>query len=125
MVKLNTQEKKQKIQEEHAHDTNKVKLKDTKTKAVKIHTTLEDLNVIYYPLVTEKAVNMIDSENKITFVVSDKANKNNVKSVVEKTYNVKVKGINIIRDRKGRKKAIIRLAKENKAQDLATKLGVL
>ncbi len=124
MVKLNKEEKKQKIQEDNAHNK-EVEVSEKKVKTIKVKASLEDLDVIYYPLVTEKAVNMIDAENKITFVVSDKANKNNVKAIVEKTYNVKVKSVNIVRDRKGRKKAILRLSKENKAQDLATKIGVL
>lgn len=124
MVKLKKEEVRQKEAEEKAHNKEK-EVVETKTKAIKVKTSLEDLNVVFYPLVTEKAVNMIDSENKITFVVSDKANKKNVKEIIQKAYNVKIIGINIVRDRKGRKKAIVRLAKENKAQDLATKMGVL
>jgi large subunit ribosomal protein L23 len=131
MVKLNEQEKKQQAQESVASDTpkevktTKKAVKVAKPKQEKINLTLEDLGVVYFPLVTEKAVNMIDTENKITFIVNDKKNKHDVKKVVEEAYKVKVEKINIIRDRKGRKKAIVRLTKEFKAQDLATKLGVL
>ncbi len=124
MVKLKKEEVRQKEAEEKAHNKEK-EIPEVKTKAIKVKVSLDDLGVVFYPLVTEKAVNMIDSENKITFVVSDKANKKSVKEVIQKAYNVKVDAINIIRDRKGRKKAIIRLSKENKAQDLATKMGVL
>lgn len=123
MVKLNKEEERQKIQEEKAHSKEKVSKEEKPT--IKIKATLEDLDVVYYPLVTEKAVNIIDAENKITFVVADNANKKNVKEVIQKSYNVKVVSVNIIRDRKGRKKAIVKLSKENKAQDLATKIGVL
>jgi large subunit ribosomal protein L23 len=137
MVKLNEQEKKQQKQE----SAKKEEIKETKQvpkghstssdknalkkKSEKIDLTLEDLDVVYFPLVTEKAVNMIDIENKITFVVSDKATKESVRKVIEEAYKVKVAGINIVRDRKGRKKAVVKLTKEFKAQDLATKLGVL
>lgn len=123
MVKLNKEEQKQKMQEEKAHSKEKDSKEEKPT--IKIKATLSDLGVVYYPLVTEKAVNIIDSENKITFIVADTANKKSVKEVVQKAYNVKVVSINIIRDRKGRKKAIVKLSKENKAQDLATKIGVL
>ncbi len=128
MVKLNELEKKQQAQEnapkEELKEHKEVKAVKEK-KAEKINLTLDDLNVVFYPLVTEKAVNMIDTENKITFVVNDNASKNDVTKVIEEAYKVKVAKINIIRDRKGRKKAIIKLKKEFKAQDLATKLGVL
>jgi len=132
MVKLNEQEKKQQAQENVAKEENaKTKTTKKEVKNVKkiaheqINLTLEDLSVVYFPLVTEKAVNMIDSENKLTFVINDKKTKHDVKKVIEEAYKVKVEKINIVRDRKGRKKAIVKLAKEYKAQDLATKLGVL
>ena len=121
MVKLNEAEKKQAKQETEVKTEEKVEV----TKAIKSNATLEDLAVVFYPLVTEKSVNMIEAENKLTFIVSDKSNRQDVKRVIQIAYDVKVDKVNIIRDRKGRKKAIVKLAKENKAQDLATKLGVL
>jgi len=138
MVKLREEEKKQAASEQHAKEAEADKAKkiqskgkeETKGKKVvekpmRVNLTLEDTEVVLYPLVTEKAVNMIESENKLTFVVADEATKDKVKKVIQNAYGVKVVKINIIRDMRGRKKAIVRLAKENKAQDLATKLGVL
>ncbi len=122
MVKLNEQEKKQKKQEENKKEK---EIDEKKSKPIKVNLDLSDLELVLYPLVTEKAVNMIDLENKITFIVSDKATKKEVKKIMEDAYKIKVEKINIIRDMKGRKKAIIKLKKEFKAQDLATKLGVL
>jgi large subunit ribosomal protein L23 len=124
MVKLKEEEKKQAKQEDAKNEV-KEEVKGKKEVKIKTNATIADLEVVFYPLVTEKAVNMIEGENKITFIVSDKATKNSVKNVLQKAYNVKVEKVNIVRDRRGRKKAIIRLSKENKAQDLATKLGVL
>ena len=125
MVKLNEDEKRQEKQENEAHKVNDEKVAVEVAKPIKTNATIADLEVVFYPLVTEKSVNMIEAENKLTFVVSDKATKLDVKRVIQNAYSVKVDKINIIRDRKGRKKAIVKLAKENKAQDLATKLGVL
>lgn len=88
-------------------------------------TPLKEYEIIIHPLISEKAVNMIESENKICFIVNDKANKNDVKKTVEKLYKVKIEGVKILRDRKGRKKAIVKLKKEFKAGDIAIKLGVL
>jgi len=142
MVRLQEAERKQAASEEHAKiqeaekaaklapkaETKTAKgkeKKDEKAKPVKTNASLEDLDIILYPLVTEKAVNMIEAENKITFVVSDKASRQDVKRRIEHAYGVKVAKVNIVRDRKGKKKALVRLKKEFKADELATKLGVL
>jgi len=135
MVKLKEEEKIQLKSEQEAKEAPKEvknkseKNKEAKDKAAKAvmskTATLHDLDVVLYPLVTEKAVNMIESENKITFVVNDTSGKAEVKKAVEEAYGVKVVKINIIRDMKGRKKAIVKLDKKNKASELATKLGVL
>ncbi len=135
MVKLKEEEKIQLKSEQEAKEAPKEiknkseKNKEAKDKAAKIvmskTATLHDLDVVLYPLVTEKAVNMIESENKITFIVNDYSGKAEVKKAVEEAYGVKVVKINIIRDMKGRKKAIVKLDKKNKASELATKLGVL
>ena len=85
----------------------------------------KEIDLIKYPLISEKAVGFVDKENKITFIVNDNANKKTLKEYIEKTYNVKVAKINIIRDTKSRKKAMIKLKKEFKASELATKLGVI
>ena len=44
---------------------------------------------------------------------------------MQEFYKVKVESINVIRDNKGRKRAIVRLKKEFKASELASKLGVM
>ncbi|MDP6671150.1 MAG: 50S ribosomal protein L23 [archaeon] len=86
---------------------------------------LEIYEIILFPLITEKAVNMIETENKLCFVVNEKANKAKVKEAVEKNYSVEVDNVNILNDRKGRKKAIVKINEKFKADELATKLGVL
>jgi len=83
------------------------------------------LNILLYPFVSEKAVGMIEKENKITFIVDDKATKEKIKEAMQEFYKVKVESINVIRDNKGRKRAIVRLKKEFKASELASKLGVM
>ncbi|HIH10226.1 MAG TPA: 50S ribosomal protein L23 [Candidatus Diapherotrites archaeon] len=94
-------------------------------KDVAVEEQLEDLEILLHPLVTEKAVNMIEAENKITFVVASKATKPMVRGAVESLYKVKVKKVNLQRDMKSRKRAIVTLAKEFRAGDVATKLGVI
>ncbi len=86
---------------------------------------IKEHQIIIHPLISEKAVNLIEAENKIIFIVNQKAEKQKIKEKIEKTYSVKVDNVRIIKDRKGRKKAIVKLNKEFKAGDIAIKLGVL
>jgi ribosomal protein L23 len=85
----------------------------------------KELAVIVHPLITEKAVGMIESENKLCFVVSRGATRQNVRETVEKEHGVKVDSVRILNDRKGRKKAIVKINKQFKADEIATKRGVL
>ena len=81
--------------------------------------------VILYPLITEKAVNMIEAENKLCFIVNRKATKAEVKEAVEGAYEIKIDSVKVLNDRKGRKKAVVKVNKQFKADDIATKLGVI
>ena len=84
----------------------------------------DESNVVQYPLITEDVVNLIEEENKITFIVNMKADKNAIKRAVEKLYEVKVDKVNTLITSKGLKKAFVKLEPENKASDLAIKLGI-
>jgi len=81
--------------------------------------------VILYPLMTEAASMMIETENKIVFMVSLKANKVAVRKAVEKLYEVRVKRVNIQVTPRGEKKAFVKLQPNYKAADVAIKLGML
>jgi ribosomal protein L23 len=76
------------------------------------------------PLTTEKAVRILESENKLIFEVDRKLNKPEIKKEFEEMFNVKVKEIKTLL-RAGKKFAYIRLKKENPAIDVATKLGMI
>ena len=86
---------------------------------------LEYYDIIEYPIITEKAVNLISTDNRVSFIVNKKANKPQIKEAVEKTYNVKVQKVNVLFDTRNRKKAMVTLKKGFDAQDLANKLGIL
>lgn len=103
----------------------KPEVKAGKKDAKQIEAEMRGLEILKYPLITEKAVNMIDDGNKLTFVVKNNATKTQVRSAVEQVYKVKVTKINMLRDLKARKKAIVTLDKKFKAGDTATKLGVV
>jgi len=80
--------------------------------------------VIRYPLITEDAVNLIENENRLTFIVSLRANKSMIKRAVEELYAVKVEKVSTLITFKGLKKAFVKLTSEYKASDLAIKLGI-
>lgn len=80
--------------------------------------------ILLYPLTTEKAVRLIELENKITFVVERRAKKEDIKKEIEEYFKVKVESIGV-RIVKNKKIATIKLKKENPAIDVATKLGMI
>lgn len=100
------------------------KPKEAKTSA-DIEKELKNFEIIKFALISEKAVNMIERENKLTFIVNQNADKPSIKRAIEEMHKVKVDNVKIIRDRKGRKKAIVKINKSFKASDVATRLGVI
>lgn len=83
------------------------------------------LKAIKHPLGTEKSIRIMDSENKLIFVVDRKATKVDIKKALEEGYGVKIVKINTFITNKGEKKAYVKLAPEYPAIDLATKLGMM
>jgi large subunit ribosomal protein L23 len=82
-------------------------------------------NVIKHPLSTEKSIRLMESENKLIFVVDLKSKKQEIKEAVEKTFKVKVVKINTFLTPKGQKRAYIKLSPETPALDVATDLGLM
>ena len=81
--------------------------------------------IIVYPMMSEDSVKLIESENKITFIVRKEATKHDIKRAVEELYEVKVDRVSTLTTPDGRKKAMVRLSPESKASELAVKLGIL
>ena len=86
---------------------------------------MEANKVIRFPLATEKSIRMMESENKLIFVVDRGATKSDVKNAVESMFDAKVIDVNISNDIKGRKKAYVRFSPDVPAIDIATKLGLM
>ena len=81
-------------------------------------------SIIKYPLTTEKSVKYMEQENKLMFIVDKKANKTEIREAVEKMFRIRVVSVNTTILNDGRKKAYVRLAKENNARDLITQMGL-
>lgn len=86
---------------------------------------LEDAQkIIFRPYITERTFDQIARENKICFMVDNKASKTQIANAIEALYEVKVRAVNTLRS-VGGKKAFVRLIPEDSATDLATKLGLV
>ncbi|WP_254271821.1 50S ribosomal protein L23 [Haloarcula marina] len=81
-------------------------------------------DVIKYPHVTEKAMNDMDFDNKLQFVVDDEAGKPEVAEAVETQYDVTVVDVNTQNTMDGVKKAVVRLSEDDDAQEVASRIGV-
>jgi large subunit ribosomal protein L23 len=86
---------------------------------------LESEIVIIYPMMSEDTVRLIEAENKITFIVNNKASKYDIRRAVEEMYDVKVDRVATLTTPEGRKKAYVTLSPESRASELAVKLGIL
>ena len=76
------------------------------------------------PIVTEKAIMMIESQNVLTFEMDRNMSKPNIRKEIEDLFGVKVEKIRVMN--KGNKKNVYaKLKKEFHAIDVATKLGVI
>ncbi len=86
---------------------------------------MDPYKVIVKPVVTEKAVAMIESENKLTFIVDRRATKADIKRAVEAMFNVKVEKVNtLVTMRGGEKKAYVKLKPEYSASEVAARIGL-
>ena len=76
------------------------------------------------PIVTEKAVMMIERENVLCFEVERRKNKTEVKKEIEEMFGVKIEGIRTF-IKNGKKYAYVKLNEKFPAIDVATKLGLM
>ena len=86
---------------------------------------MDPWKVLKYPHMTEKSVGLVETENKIVFIVDMKSDKVNIKKAFEEAFNVKVDKVNVEVTMKGEKKAYIKLKPQSKAVDVAVKLGMV
>ncbi|OPY27665.1 MAG: 50S ribosomal protein L23P [Methanocella sp. PtaU1.Bin125] len=80
--------------------------------------------IIKYPFITEKATLALDKNNTLQFMVDMSARKEQIRKAVEEMYNVKVVKVTTQITSRGGKKAIVTLAPENSAEEIASRLGV-
>jgi len=86
---------------------------------------MDPYEVIRYPLMTEVTSRILETENKLVFIVNTAATKTDIKKAVEQLYEVVVEKVNVVITSKGQKKAFVKLHPDYKAVDVAIKLGIL
>ena len=86
---------------------------------------MKQYNIIKYPLATEKAIRIMETENKLIFIVDKKSTKAQIKEAIESEFKVKIKKVNTLYNNQGEKKAYISLSQETPAIDVATQLGLM
>ena len=86
---------------------------------------VEEANkIILNPFITEKTFELVESEQKICFIVEKTAKKPEIKEAIKVLYNENVIDVNTARTIYG-KKAFVEFETVDVARDLATKIGML
>lgn len=80
--------------------------------------------IIEHPLVTEKAMNLMDFENQLQFVVRDTATKPEIAEAIERRFGVGVESVNTQMTMDGTKKATVTLSADDDAGEVASRIGV-
>lgn len=86
---------------------------------------MEIYNIIKYPLSTEKSIRLMESENKLIFVVNRKSTKKEIKKAIEEMFKVEVDDVNVFINADGEKRAYVKFSAKNPAIDIATQMGLM
>jgi large subunit ribosomal protein L23 len=81
-------------------------------------------SVIKYPTVTEKAVDKMDFENKMQFIVDLDAEKDEIVTDIERQFDIEIENITTMVTPDGEKKATVLLSDDYDAQEIASRIGV-
>lgn len=80
--------------------------------------------LIVAPYVTEKTFNQIEKENKLAFIVSEKATKKQIIDAINILYEADIEEVNTTRTIRG-KKAFVKFKTPEGARGLATRLALV
>lgn len=86
---------------------------------------MDAYNIIKYPLSTEKSIRLMESENKLVFVVNKRATKKEIKKAIEQMFKAEVVSVNTFTNPEGEKRAYVRFSPKNPAIDIATQMGLM
>ncbi len=83
------------------------------------------IEIVKYPLSTEKSIRLMESKNTLIFVVDNKASKPQIKAAIEKLYSAKVTKVNTVIGADAKKRAYVTFSDETPAIDIATQMGLM
>ena len=109
-------------------ETNKPEKKSSEVKEVKLADAAkiaDPFSILKFVLMTEKAVQVIEKQNKLVFVVDRSADKSNIKAAVEAAFSAPISKVQTMIDQEGRKKAFVKFRNAGAAGDIAIKLGII
>lgn len=86
---------------------------------------MDSYKTVKYPLSTEKSIRLMESENKLIFVVDNKATKKEIKKAIEEMFKVDVDKVNTFVNVDGEKRAYVKFSAKNPAIDIATQMGLI
>jgi large subunit ribosomal protein L23 len=81
--------------------------------------------VLKHPFVTEKAMMVLERQNKVQFLVDHDATKDQIRREIESQFGQQVKGITTMMTMHGEKKAIISFTNEKAAEEILSRLGIM
>ncbi|MBI4174512.1 MAG: 50S ribosomal protein L23 [Candidatus Aenigmarchaeota archaeon] len=82
-------------------------------------------DVVKFVLMTEKSIRMVESQNKLVFIVNRSSKKSQIRKSIELAFGSPVSGVKTVIDQSGRKKAFVKFSNAGAAGDIAIKLGII
>ena len=76
-------------------------------------------------LATEKSIRLMESENKLAFIVDSRVSKEEIKKEIETLFKAQVTNVNTLNAPSGKKKAYVTFSDKTPAIDIATKLELM
>lgn len=86
---------------------------------------MDAYQVLQFPLNTESAMKKIEEYNTLVFIVDRRSNKHQIKAALKKAYSVDAAKVNTLIRPDGKKKAYIRLHKDQDALDVSNQIGLI
>lgn len=80
--------------------------------------------ILKHPHITEKAMDLMDFENALQFIVHVDASKPEIVAAVEDRYGVEVANVTTQVTMNGTKKATVQFTEAGDAEDIASRIGV-
>lgn len=86
---------------------------------------MQPYKIIKHPLSTEKSIRLMESENKLIFVVERQTTKKEIKKAIEEIFMAEVVGINTFVGPDGEKRAYVKFSPKTPAIEIATQMGLM